>query len=61
MTGDKQKPAVAPPFPFPKSSPEQDKPDQPQAPEAEPDQPEELSAEDLRLMADTMPGDGPGD
>jgi hypothetical protein len=25
------------------------------------DQPEELSAEELRLMADTMPGEGPGD
>ena len=25
------------------------------------DQPEEPSAEELRLMADTMPGDGPGD
>jgi hypothetical protein len=25
------------------------------------DQPEEPNAEELRLMADTMPGDGPGD
>lgn len=33
------------------------KPDQP----AQEDKPEELSAEELRLMADTMPGDGPGD
>jgi hypothetical protein len=30
------------------------------APAAEPPA-EQLSAEDLRLMADTMPGEGPGD
>jgi hypothetical protein len=29
-------------------------------PGAEPAKPEELSAEELRLMADTMPGKGPG-
>lgn len=33
------------------------KPEQP----AQEDKPEELTAEELRLMADTMPGDGPGD
>ena len=27
----------------------------------EPGEPEELSEEELRLLADTMPGDGPGD
>jgi hypothetical protein len=36
---------------------------QKQAGGAQPDQlgVEHLSAEELRLMADTMPGDGPGD
>lgn len=37
-----------------------------QAPQAETDglkgkKPEELTPEELRLMADTMPGEGPGD
>jgi hypothetical protein len=39
-----------------KPEPEEKKPEEP---EMVP--PEELSEEDLRLMADTMPGDGPGD
>jgi len=29
--------------------------------EADAKKPEELTEEELRLMADTMPGDGPGD
>ncbi|MCW3005274.1 MAG: hypothetical protein JWQ20_4572 [Conexibacter sp.] len=48
------------PFPFPTSASmarqRQDGAEQPGEPGAE-----ELSAEELRLMADTMPGEGPGD
>jgi hypothetical protein len=64
MTGNDKNPTEMPVSPFPTSAPKQDKPDkpgEPLPPEAEADKPEELSAEELRLMADTMPGDGPGD
>lgn len=46
---------------------DQQKPEQPPSVQpAEPDglknkKPEELTPEELRLMADTMPGEGPGD
>jgi hypothetical protein len=43
------------PFPFPTSQ------SMAKQKEAGAEQPEELSAEELRLMADTMPGEGPGD
>ncbi len=36
-------------------------PEKPDADEEEMKPPEELTEEELRLMADTMPGDGPGD
>ena len=42
-------------FPFPTS----DSVEKTEVPGEE--QPEELTEEELRLMADTMPGDGPGD
>jgi hypothetical protein len=47
------------PFPFPTSQSMA----QQKAGTGQPEEPgaEELSAEELRLMADTMPGDGPGD
>jgi len=52
------------------TSPEQQQPEHPeQPPTVQPDEadglkdkkPEELTPEELRLMADTMPGEGPGD
>lgn len=43
------------PFPFPTSASMAG-----QSPQGA-GQPDELSAEELRLMADTMPGEGPGD
>jgi hypothetical protein len=61
MKGDKQQAAKAPAFPFPTTRPGPDGPGKPEAAAPETGQPEELSAEELRLMADTMPGDGPGD
>jgi hypothetical protein len=37
-----------------------DKPDDAEEADEEMKPPEEMSEEELRLMADTMPGDGPG-
>jgi hypothetical protein len=61
MTGNEKKPAETPASPFPTAASKQEKPGKLLDAEAEADKPEELSAEELRLMADTMPGDGPGD
>lgn len=36
-------------------------PEKPEKGEEEMKPPEELTEEELRLLADTMPGDGPGD
>ena len=63
MNDDKQKP----PEPENSATPAPAaKPDAQPAPKSgEPDRderkPEDLTEEDLRLMADTMPGEGPGD
>jgi hypothetical protein len=40
---------------------EQNKDNKPAESDRDERKPEDLSAEDLRLMADTMPGEGPGD
>jgi hypothetical protein len=68
MTADTDKSAGQEPFPFPKSRPEEAAPALPASPPAgnasdaalDAKPPEELTEEELRLMADTMPGDGPG-
>jgi hypothetical protein len=68
MTAETDKADTTEPFPFPKSRPEDKvegtppKPPAGSASDAELDArpPEELTEEELRLMADTMPGDGPG-
>ena len=47
--------------PAPAAKPGGEAPGKPGETDRDDRKPEELSAEDLRLMADTMPGEGPGD
>jgi hypothetical protein len=67
MASEEQKPVDTAPVPASEVSSEPgkaagaDKEDKQDAFTAEAVNAEELTAEELRLMADTMPGDGPGD
>lgn len=47
--------------PAPAAKPGAAPPPKPDETERDERKPEELTEEDLRLMADTMPGEGPGD
>ena len=47
--------------PAPAAKPGAAPPPKPNEAERDERKPEELTEEDLRLMADTMPGEGPGD
>jgi hypothetical protein len=61
MTTESKDPAEEAASPFPTSTPELTKPKKIDSGEKTPHKPpEELTEEELRLMADTMPGDGPG-
>ena len=63
MNDDKQKqpePANSA-TPAPAVKPGAEPPPKPNASDRDERKPEDLTAEDLRLMADTMPGEGPGD
>ena len=45
----------------PAAKPDSAAPPKPDESDRDQRKPEDLTAEELRLMADTMPGDGPGD
>ena len=47
--------------PAPVAKPGGETPKKPDEADRDERKPEDLTAEDLRLMADTMPGEGPGD
>jgi hypothetical protein len=62
MANDQQTQDQATPAPSSQAPKEQDKDARPPATDGlEDKKPEELTQEELRLMADTMPGEGPGD
>lgn len=63
MNDDKQTApeAASSATPAPAAKPADQTPKQPAEADLDQRKPEDLSEEDLRLMADTMPGDGPGD
>jgi hypothetical protein len=62
MANDQQTQDQGKPAPSPQAPQEQDKGAQPPAIDGlAGKKPEELTPEELRLMADTMPGEGPGD
>lgn len=57
-----QDPKAAVPVPNPDQATEHEKDEQPQERDGlAHKKPEDLTPEELRLMADTMPGEGPGD
>ena len=63
MNDDKLKPAGpgGSTTPFPVSKATDESPPKPDDADVDKRKPEDLTEEDLRLMADTMPGEGPGD
>ena len=63
MNDDKLKPAdpANTAAPAPAAKPETEGKDKPAESDRDERKPEDLTEEDLRLMADTMPGEGPGD
>ena len=63
MNDDKLKPAGpgGSTTPFPVAKPADESAPKPDDADGDVRKPEDLTEEDLRLMADTMPGDGPGD
>jgi hypothetical protein len=56
-----QQPGAAPPTPPGQPAAQQEAKQPPDFDGLEGKKPEELTPEELRLMADTMPGEGPGD
>ena len=63
MNGDKQKQPEPEhtATPSPVAKPGSEAPKKPDEADRDERKPEDLTAEELRLMADTMPGEGPGD